>query len=33
LDRVKTFNGESIDEGILDPVNKILKDPTKKFNE
>jgi dynein heavy chain, axonemal len=33
LEKVKGYNGENIDENILDPVTKILKDPAKKFNE
>lgn len=33
LDRVLSFNGEDIDQGILDTVNKIIEDPTKKYNE
>ncbi len=33
LDRVLTFNGEDIEQSILDAVNKIIDDPTKKYNE
>lgn len=33
LDKVKNYDGNNIDEGIIDPVNKIIKDPNKKFTE
>lgn len=33
INKVKTYNGENIDQGILDTVNKIIKDPSKKFTE
>ncbi len=33
LDRVLQFNGEEIEQSILDTVNKIVDDPTKKYNE
>ena len=33
LDRVLTFNGEDIEQSILDNVNKIIEDPTKKYTE
>lgn len=33
LDKIKSFNGDNIDDSILDPVNKIIKDPSKKFTE
>jgi dynein heavy chain len=33
LDRVLQFNGEEIEQTILDTVNKIIDDPTKKYNE
>lgn len=33
LDKVKAFKGEEIDQTILDNVNKIIQDPTKKYNE
>lgn len=33
LDRVLTFDGTDIDQGILDTVNKIIDDPNKKYTE
>ena len=33
LERVFKFDGTDIDQGILDTVNKIIEDPTKKYNE
>ncbi len=33
MDRVLQFNGEEIEQTILDTVNKIIDDPTKKYNE
>ena len=33
LERVLKFDGTDIDQGILDNVNKIIEDPTKKYNE
>lgn len=33
LQRVLDFNGEEIDQGILDVVNKIIEDPSKKYTE
>ena len=33
LDRVLTFNGEQIEQSILDNVNKIIDEPTKKYNK
>lgn len=33
LDRVLTFNGEEIEQSILEAVNKIIDDPAKKYNE
>ena len=33
LDRVLTFNGEDIEQGILDTVYKIIDDPSKKYTE
>lgn len=33
IQRVQGFNGDNIDQGILDMVNKIIKDPAKKFTE
>lgn len=33
MDRVLQFNGEEIEQTILDTVNKIVDDPTKKYNE
>ena len=33
LEKVRGFKGEEIDQTILDNVNKIIQDPTKKYNE
>lgn len=33
IDKVKSFDGENIDPVLLEPVNKIISDPGKKFNE
>lgn len=33
LERVRAFKGEEIDQNILDTVNKIIQDPSKKYNE
>jgi len=33
LDRIVAFNGENIDQGILENVNKIIKDPAQNYNE
>ena len=33
LERVLKFDGTNIDQGILDNVNKIIEDPSKKYNE
>jgi hypothetical protein len=33
LERIQKFDGREIEAGILETVNKIVLDPTKKYNE
>jgi len=33
IDKIKAFNGDNIESSILDQVNKIIQDPSKRFNE
>lgn len=33
IDKIKTFDGENIEANLLEQVNKIVQDPSKKFNE
>jgi dynein heavy chain, axonemal len=33
IQKVKNYNGETIEQNILDTVNKIINDPSKKFTE
>ena len=33
MQKVQDFNGDNIEDSVREPIDKIIKDPTKKFNE